>query len=184
MASSLIYTAHREDGLKGPFSLLEWPHHAGAPHRQTSHSDRVTILQEQQDDISGQEVRQLLLDLMQYCGQERAARPVLELEIGEILTRTSVEPAGIDLYLSVTATLPPCDAPVIASMSAPAALSQTAPGTCDFLWHADEGRYVLVRKIALHTLTDERAVMDEILVTADLAAQCLDEIRPQPPRRP
>jgi len=183
VASSLIYTARWEDGLKGPFSLLEWPHHAGAQHRQTSHSDRVTILQEQQDDISGQEVKQLLLDLMQYCGQGGARRPALELELGEILTRTSVEPAGIDHYLSVTAILPPCEAPVTASMTAPSTLDDTAPGSCDFLWHADEGRYVLVRKIALHTLTDERAVMDEILVTADLAAQCLDEIRPTPSRR-
>jgi len=183
VASSLIFLAPWGNGLKRPFSLLECPAHAGASHRQTIHSERVAILEEQQDDISGQEIKQLLLDLMQYAGQERVARPALELEIGDIVTRTSVEPAGIDLYLCVTATLPPCDAPVTASLAPPAALADTLPGSCDFLWHADEGRYVLVRKISLRALTDERGVMDEILVTADLAAQCFDEIRPEPPRR-
>ncbi|MCA1325674.1 hypothetical protein [Herbaspirillum sp. alder98] len=141
-------------------------------------------MQDEQDDISGQEVKQLLLDLMRYSGQQAAARPALELQIGDILTRTSVEPAGIDLYLSVTGLLPPCDAPMTASMAPLAALSDERPDSCDFLWHADEGRYVLVRKIALRSLTDERGVMDEILNTADLATRCFDEIRPKsPPRR-
>ncbi len=183
MASSLIYQAHCGNGLRRPFSLLEWSTHSGAPHRERSHSARGAILQEQDDNISGQEVRQLLLDLMQYAGQRSAVHPVLELEIDGIVTRTLVEPAGIDLYLCVTATLPPCDAPVTAAMAAPAALADTSPDSCDFLWHADEGRYVLVRKIPLRRLTDERSVMDEILFTADLAAQCFDEIQPEPPRR-
>jgi len=131
---------------------------------------------QQHDDISGQEVKQLLLDLMQYCDQQTAARPALELQIGEIFTRTSVEPAGVDLYLCVTATLPPVGAPATALLTPPAALEAAPINSLDFLWHADEGRYVLVRKVPLRMLTDERSVMDEILATADLAASCAQEI--------
>ncbi|MBP0597326.1 hypothetical protein J8I26_04370 [Herbaspirillum sp. LeCh32-8] len=172
MTCSLLYGAHGENGLKRPFSLIKWPALANAI------ATRTATLDQHHDDISGQEVKQLLLDLMRHCGQETATRPALELQLGEIVTRTSVEPAGADLYLCVTATLPPADAPAAAAalLSLPAALDKVAAGSCDFLWHADEGRYVLVRKVPLRLLTDERSVMDEILVTADLATECAREI--------
>ena len=67
-------------------------------------------------------------------------------------------------------------APATALLTPPTALEAAPINSIDFLWHADEGRYVLVRKVPLRLLTDERSVMDEILATADLAASCAQEI--------
>lgn len=128
------------------------------------------------DDITGQEIKQLLCDLMTLSGQEAAARPALELLIGDILTRTSVEPAGQDLYLCVTGLLPPCQVQTSPSAILASTLDQGERSGFELLWHADHGRYIVVRKIALRQLTDERSVMDEILNTADLAQRCALEI--------
>lgn len=143
----------------------------------TSLFDREAILEDYApDDITGQEIKQLLLDLMNLSGQEAAARPALELLIGDILTRTSVEPAGLDLYLCVTGLLPASGAGLPPSAVLPSALADGERAGFELLWHADFGRYIVVRKIALRALTDERSVLDEILNTADLAQRCLQEI--------
>lgn len=131
---------------------------------------------EMPNDITGLGIRQLLSELMTLAGQEAAPRPVLELLLGDIVTHTSVEPEGQDLYLCVTGLLPPCR-----QHSSPAAIlaSTRAQGERDgfeLLWHADHGCYIVVRKIALRHFTDERSVMDEILNTADLAQRCAMEI--------
>jgi len=123
------------------------------------------------DDMTGQGVKDLLADLANLSGQEAAERPALELLIGDILTRTSVEPAGLDLYLCVTGLLPPCEISL-----PPSALARSERDGYELLWHADYGRYIVVRKIPLRTLEGERGVMDEILNTADLAQGCLREI--------
>ncbi len=95
----------------------------------------------------------------------------MELLIGDILTRTSVEPAGLDLYLCVTGLLPPCECTL-----PPSALAGRERAGYELLWHADQGRYIVVRRIPLRMLSGERGVMDEILNTADLAQGCLREI--------
>lgn len=128
--------------------------------------------QDRPDDLTGAQVKQLLAELTTLTGDTVHARPVLELLIGEILTRTSVEPAGQDLYLSVTGLLPPCDALLPPHAVMPAELDEQERRGFELLWHADEGRYIVVRKIALRNLSDERSVMDEILNTADLAQRC------------
>lgn len=134
--------------------------------------NREAILEEDRsDNIGGLEVKRLLADLAHLSGQDAAARPVLELLIGDILTRASVEPAGLDLYLCVTGLLPPCDGGLPLS-----ALADRRHAGFELLWHADHGRYVVVRKIPLRSLTDERSVMDELLNTADLARDCLKEL--------
>lgn len=128
------------------------------------------------DDITGQEIKQLLFDLMALSGQEAAARPALELLIGDILTRTSVEPEGQDLYLCVTGLLPPCRTHTAPAAVLASALDEAERVGVDLLWHADRGRYIVVRRIALRRLADERAVMDGILDTADMAQRCAAEI--------
>lgn len=127
------------------------------------------------DEITGQEIKQLLCDLMALSGQEGAARPALELQLGDILTRTSVEPEGEDLYLCVTGLLPPGAPQAFPVALLRAALDEEERAGCELLWHADHGRCILVRKIALRTFTDERSVMDAILDTADLAQRCFVE---------
>lgn len=125
------------------------------------------------EDITGQEIKRLLGDLAGMSGQAPAPRPALELLIGDILTRTSVEPEGADLYLCVTGLLPPglAQAPVSVIL---ATLDEAEQPECELLWHADLGRHILVRRIALRHFTDERSVMDAILDTADMARRCLD----------
>lgn len=123
------------------------------------------------DDMTGQGVKDLLADLANLSGQAAAERPALELLIGDILTCTSVEPAGLDLYLCVTGLLPPCECTL-----PPSALAGRERAGYELLWHADQGRYIVVRRIPLRMLSGERGVMDEILNTADLAQGCLREI--------
>lgn len=127
------------------------------------------------EDITGQEIKRLLRDLAGLTGEEAALRPVLELLIGAILTRTSVEPEGEDLYLCVTGLLPP-GLPQSAAAAALAMLDEEELAHCELLWHADLGRHILVRKIALRHFSDERSVMDAVLDTADLARRCLDAL--------
>ena len=134
------------------------------------------LVKQTPDDITGQEIERLLGELSVLSGQEAAARPVLELLIGAILTRTSVEPEGEDLNLCVTGLLPATTAPVPPGAVVAAALDAHERAECELLWHADLGRHILVRKIALRLFTDARSVMDAILDTADLAQRCLDRI--------
>lgn len=131
------------------------------------------------DELTGQEIKRFLGELTTLSGQAPAPRPVLELLLGDIFTSTSIEPEGQDLYLCVTGLLPPGVAPpcttyALAALLA-AALDEAERAGCELLWHADQGRCILVRKISLHTLADERSVMDAILDTADLAQRCLVE---------
>jgi hypothetical protein len=146
-----------------------------APFGMAPSMNREAMLEhEMPEDITGQEIKQLLCDLMEMSGQQAGARPALELLIGDILTRTSVEPEGQDLYLCVTGLLPPGK-----GQPSPAALMTSTLGQnegFELLWHADHGRYIVMRKIALTRLSDERSVMDEILDTADLAQRCADKI--------
>ena len=128
------------------------------------------------DDITGQEIKQLLCELMALAGQEASARPALELLIGDILTQTSVEPEGKDLYLCVTGLLPPCGTHGAPAAVLAATLDEAERAGFELLWHADRGRYIVVRRIPLCRFTDERSVMDEILDTADLAQRCALEI--------
>jgi hypothetical protein len=43
----------------------------------------------------------------------------------------------------------------------------------EFLWDADEGRYMGLRMVPIGSLPDERSVMDAILATSDLALDWL-----------
>jgi len=138
--------------------------------------EELGLQEDRPDDITSQEVKTLLLHLMHLSGQPATARPALELFIGDILTCTSVEPEGQDLYLCVTALLPSCgaglpEAPILSMLG-----DDGDRAGFELLWHADRGCYIVVRKIALRKLTDERSVMDEILNTADLAQRCQRKI--------
>jgi len=136
------------------------------------------------DDLMTTTVSRILLDLIGLTGQDSSGQAVLELQLGEIFTRTAVEKNDVDHYLAVTASLPKCEQPHYLPL--PAAHlngSDRRMDDVDFLWHADEGRYIVLRKIALRPLRDERAVMDAILETADIATELLAAVQ-TPPAEP
>lgn len=118
-------------------------------------------------------LNRFLRELVEITGQNDGvhAVPVLELQFGDILTTTSLSTADGAACLSITALLPrqaQADSSLLSSAQS-AVPSGVAPG-CEFLWHADEGRHVVVRKIPIAELPDERSVMDAIMDTSDQAA--------------
>ncbi len=124
------------------------------------------------DDISAVQVKHLLLELTALAGQEGSENPVLELQIGEIITRASVEYSGADRYLSITGLLPSCEHPhYLPLLFSPKTEIDDNISDIEFFWQADEGRYIVVKKIPMTELSDERSVMDAILSTADLASR-------------
>ena len=119
-------------------------------------------------DGSVTQVIRFLRDLIELSGQEAQEVPVLELQLGEILTRTTVQTVDGN-YLLITAYMPKCRRSHYVSRTNMDASSQ-AERDMEYLWHADEGRHIGVRKIPLTRLPDERSLMDAILTTADQAA--------------
>lgn len=116
---------------------------------------------------------QLLTDLVALAGQENTTHtsPVLELQFGEVLTKTSlIKFDGLD-YLSITAILP--EQPAFEYLSA-SDLQRIRSQDCgtdnELLWHADQGQYVLMRKISLTAFADDTALMDAIMDSADQAS--------------
>jgi hypothetical protein len=112
-----------------------------------------------------------LRELVELAAQDLEPVPVLELQLGDTLTRTSV---GIDLdeYLLVTALLPACNKPRY--VPAPCA---SLMGELEFLWHSDEGRYIAVCKVPAADLPDERSIMDAILATSENATAWFAELQ-------
>jgi len=70
----------------------------------------------------------------------------------------------------VTASLPKCQPAHCQPLPATLALAPERLESVDVLWHADEGRYIVVRRISVRDFCDDRSVMDAILDTADIAA--------------
>jgi hypothetical protein len=127
-------------------------------------------------DGSAAQVIRFLRELIEMTGEEAQSVPVLELQLGDILTRTTVQ-SDDGYYLLITAFLPKCrNAGYIAQASA--AVSKQAEQGIEYLWHADEGRHMGVRRVALADLPDERSVMDAILTTSDQAAAWFSELQP------
>ena len=119
-------------------------------------------------DGSVTQVTRFLRDLIELSGQEAQDVPVLELQLGEILTRTTVQTVDGN-YLLITAYMPKCRRSHYVSQANTGASAQ-AEGCIEYLWHADEGRHIGVRKVPVAELSDERSVMDAILTTSDQAA--------------
>ena len=121
-----------------------------------------------QDDAGTARTTALLRELIGLTGRD--GDEVLELQFGDVLTRTALHALDRQ-YLVVTALLPPCGdggCPVPARMD-----------DMEFLQDADEGRYVGLRLVPIGSLPDERSVLDAILATSDMAADWLAGRRPR-----
>lgn len=111
-------------------------------------------------DGSPSRITALLRELIRLTGHDEGVAPVLELQFGDILTRTALHALDKD-YLVITAMLPKFGA---GPYPAP-------PGRdMEFLWHADEGRYIGLRMVPIRSLRDARSVMDAILAASDQAS--------------
>lgn len=118
---------------------------------------------------SVEQVTRFLRELIELTGQEAQSVPVLQLQLGEILTHTTVQMTDRN-YLLITALMPKCFRSHHLSQANEATSLQAAQDIA-YLWHADEGRHIGVRKIPITDLADERSVMDAILTTVDQAAR-------------
>ena len=118
-------------------------------------------------DGSAADAMRCLRELAALAGQEGDV-PVLELQLGGILTRTAVH-AGGGGWLVITAQATG-DGPAAPDAPPPDALETGERGELEMLWDADQGGLMAVRRVALRDLPDEHSLMDAILVTADLAA--------------
>jgi len=138
------------------------------------HFRKGRILQEDWTEQSGElngsasQLHAFVRELIEMTGRRDAAPDVLELQFGDVLTRTSVQEAERS-WLMVMAYLPKCRGSQFAP-SESVALSAPASGNLEIFWHADEGRYVGIRRIPVTDLPSERSVMDAVLATAEDAA--------------
>lgn len=114
-------------------------------------------------DGSPARITALLRELIELTGHDGGDVPVLELQFGDILTRTA--PHALDKnVLVITAMLPKCGD---GEYPAPQARDM------EFLWDAGDGRYMGLRMVPIESLPDERSVLDAILATSDLASDWL-----------
>ena len=114
-------------------------------------------------DGSPARIAALLRELIELTGLDEDGESVLELQFGDILTRTALHaPDGNDLV--ITARLPPCG---------DGGYRPPHGQHMEFLWDADAGRYIGLRVVPIGSLADERGVLDAILATADMAAAWL-----------
>jgi hypothetical protein len=146
-----------------PHQIQQTPH--GIPTLPRNSSETMGEL-----DCSVADMQRFLRELVELAGQvdQSHAAPVLELEFGEVLTRTTVSTNGKSACLSIIALLPRSEQLNYQTEPLSAPLSSAA-GKVEFLWHADEGRYVVIRNIPLTDLPDEPSVMDAIMDTSDEA---------------
>lgn len=130
-------------------------------------------------DGSAEAVNRFLQELVDMTGQGDSSQsvPVLELHIGDITTITSLSTAGNDPCLSITAFLPrPKQSDFHPLTSMPITMVPAIASEYEFLWHADEGRYVAIRRIPIQNLGEERDLMDAILETSDEATKWFSAI--------
>ena len=98
--------------------------------------------------------------------------PVLELQFGDIRTRTTISLKAEAPAMSITALLPRDERLVYSESSlSDATLGEQQMMDTACLWHADEGRYAMARNVPLRQLQQEWDVFDAILDTADQAEQ-------------
>lgn len=132
------------------------------------------ILQHDTSDQTGSpetEINRFLKELVELAGQgDYAHMPVLELQFGDVLTRTSLSLSGDVPCLSIVALLPQDDRlNYLSRLTRPLVSSNASSHETELLWHADEGRYVVTCSIPTVELPDDRSVLDAILDTSDQA---------------
>lgn len=116
-------------------------------------------------------VTQFLRELAVLAGQDDTAEnPMLELQVGDVVSRTTVEMADGIEYMVVTASLPITkQSRYLPARTDDACCGEVRPRDATIAWNADTGCYVATRRIRTRDLKDDRSVMDTILLTVDEA---------------
>ena len=131
-------------------------------------------------DGSVGQLTRFLRELIAMTGQDETDVPVLELQFGDILTKTTVQTAERH-YLVITAYMPQSRPHYTSQATAMTSLQDTEEDI-HYLWHADEGRYVGIRRIPVTNFPDEPSVMDAIMTTSDQASAWFSANRSSKPR--
>lgn len=121
-------------------------------------------------DGSAGSMHRLLGELVSLAGQddESHTAPVLELQFGDLLTRTSIRKRDDVEYVVVVVELPRLDNAALPSGAANASgIFPADEGDVEMLWHAEKGRHVVVRHIPVAVFPDETSVFDAIMDSAD-----------------
>ncbi|RZI42226.1 hypothetical protein EGT07_13470 [Herbaspirillum sp. HC18] len=121
-------------------------------------------------------MRKFLSELVELTGQtnRRHTAPVLELLLGEVITRTTLSSNGETPCLSIIALLPRSEK--LSHLPSAAMQPVSSQGKTELLWHADEGRYVFSRTIPIAEFSDEASVLDAILDTSDEATTWFETV--------
>lgn len=116
-------------------------------------------------------VREFLRELVMLARQDDTAAPtVLELQIGDVISRTTVESFDGADHLVVVASLPASgQSPFHSALPGDAVAARARAQGAIISWDADAGCYVVTRRIPARDLQDDRSVMDAILATVDEA---------------
>jgi hypothetical protein len=123
-------------------------------------------------DGSATGMKRLLRELVELAGQldDVQAAPVLELQFGEVLTKTTVSVSRGVQCLSISALLPKSEESThLSGSSRLLASSPASESETELLWHADEGRYVVVCNTPISELPEDISVLDTILDTSEQA---------------
>jgi len=120
-------------------------------------------------------MQRFLHEMVEYVGQADNCYtvPVIELQLGAVLTVTSLLLDSPGPSLSITALLPRQEQAgyhdVLHTVTIGGFLGISGGG--EFFWHAEQGRFVVVRLVPVLDLPDERSVLDAIL---DLSEDAFD----------
>jgi hypothetical protein len=116
-------------------------------------------------------IRWLLQELVDLAGQhdDVNAMPVLELQFGAVLTRTTLAVNDGIQCLSVVAELPMTERIGAAQQPSRPLPSSTRQQRTELLWQAHASRYVVVSTTPVSTLPEDTGVLDAILDTSEYA---------------
>jgi hypothetical protein len=123
-------------------------------------------------DGTAEGMKRLLEELVELAGQndQSQSSPVLELQFGDVLTKTTLSVRRGVQCLSVRALLPRIEESHFMSRSSrllastPASESET-----ELRWHAGEGRYVVDCNTPISELPRDASVLDTIIDTSEQA---------------
>jgi hypothetical protein len=116
-------------------------------------------------DGSAAGMHRFLSELVALAAQDDSGHsaPMLELQFGEVLAKTSMCKRDLVDCVMIVLVLPKCEP----AQLGPPSLFPDDAFAAELLWHAEEGRHIIVRHLPVASFKDETAVLDTIMASAD-----------------